>query len=239
MKKLFFIALLIGVTTSVFAQSRNSSLLNDLFPSQAENEKQLKLDEMQRRLEWLEIEKQLDRDDRRAEAREAADVVRQEAEERAEQAKKEAEERAEEARDEARYRAAVLEEQASIASASNRNFVYKIFAATFVGLVFYRIRKDKRRSQENKLDVQKKTGVVIAISGVTMLLLALFVSSPWMPNLDMWQNLMNDDMTVNVWPYAQTKFVVLSCIVLIFYGALVYLEILRSPQLLVPKFDKH
>lgn len=102
----------------------------------------------------------------------------------------------------------------------------------------YKIARGKRHTKENALNPHEKTGVIIGITSVLILLSALLVSSPWTPQLDFWQNLMQEYMTIDFWPYLQTKFIVLSCIVLIFYGALVYLDILKAPQFVLSRFDQ-
>jgi len=228
MKKLVLFVLLLAVTSSAFPWSRYESNQNS-YLRPTENETQSKLDEMQRRLDQSEFERQLELEEQKAAAQEAADAARQEAEELAEKAKQEAEDRA-----------AELENRERISAASHRNFTYGIFALVLSVLSLYKIGKDKRQNEENILNAHEKAGVVIAITGVMISLIALFVSSPWIPQLDIWQNLMQDDlmavMYMGIWPYViRPKFVLLSCIALILYGAMVYFEILRAPKFLLSK----
>lgn len=231
-KPLFLLAMLMVATPSAFSQSRY-----DPYPSPylrpTENATQSKLDELQRRLDQSEFERQLERHAQKAAAEEAADAARQEAEERAEKAKQDAEDRA-----------ADLENRERISSASNRNFIYEMVAFLFFGLALYKVGKDKRRRQENILNPHEKTGVVIAMAGIAISLIALFISGPWVPQLDIWQHIMSDVLTCysGVWPVIgwieiQTKFVLLPCIFLIFYGVLVYLEILNAPSFLMSRFE--
>ena len=232
MKSLVLLALLLGVASSAFPWSRYDPYPNS-YLRPTDSATQSKMDEMQRRLEQSEFERQLERDEQKAAAEEAANAARQEAEERAEQAKQEAEDSA-----------ADLENRERISAASNRNFIYETVAFLFFGFALYKVGKDKRRRQENILNPHEKTGVVIAIAGIAISIIALFISGPWVPQLDIWQHLMSDILTCysGVWPVIgwieiQTKFVVLPCIVLIFYGVLVYLEILNAPSFLVSRFE--
>lgn len=226
MKSLVLLALLLGLAPSVFPWSRDDPYPNS-YLRPTESATQSKLDEMQRRLEQSESERQLERDEQKAADEGAANAARQEAEERAEQAKQEAEERASD-----------IENRERLAAAKSRNYIYMMFALLLSALVLYKIGKDKRRNPENALNTHEKTGVVIAVTGIFILLCALFMSSPWIPQLDIWQNLMFEFMVIDFWPNIQTKFIVLPCIVLAFYGALVYFEILRAPQFLLSRFEK-
>ena len=225
--------MLLIATSSAFPQSRYDPYPNPYFGT-TEDATQSKLDELQRRLDQSEFERQLERQEQASAAQEAADAAKQEAEERAEMAKQEAEDRA-----------AELENLERIAAASNRNFIYEAVAFLFFGVALYKVGKDKRRRQENILNPHEKTGVVIAIAGIVISLFALFISDPWVPHLDIWQHLMSDAVTcysgvlpVIGWVAIPTKFVVLPCIVLILYGVLVYLEILSAPKFLVYRFEK-
>ena len=218
-------AILIGlfvVTTSAFPwdQSRNSLLLP------AEPSTLFKLDEAQQRLDRADIRRQMDYEARRAAAEEAQEIARLEAEERAERARQEAEDRA-----------AAIENRERIASAGSRTLLYEAFAFLVLAVAANKIIRDKRRSEDNALKPQEKAGVFIGIVGGAIILSALFVSGPWIPQLDFWQNLMNEFFTIEFWPDVPTKFVVLPCIGLILYGALVYLEILKAPQKLLSRFE--
>jgi len=163
------------------------------------------------------------------------------AEEAQEAARREAEERAEQARQEAEDRAAEIENRERIASASNRTLIYEVLIFLAFVVASYKIVRDKQHSKENALKPHEKAGVVIGVMGGAILLCALFVSSPWVPQLDFWQNLTKEWMVISIgqyWPYyVQTKFIVLPCIGLIIYGALVYLEIFRAPQVLQSRFE--
>jgi hypothetical protein len=226
MKSIILLALLLGVASSAFPQSRYDPYSNS-YLRPTESATQSKLDEMQRHLEQSEFERQLERDEQRAAAEEAANIAREEAEERAEQAKQEAEDRA-----------AEKENRERLAAVKSRNSIYMMFALLLSAFFLYKIGKDKRHNPENTLKKTEKTGVVIVITAISILLSALFVSSPWVPQLDMWQNLMIDQlMSIDLWPYIQTKFIVLPCIVLAFYGTLVYFEILRAPKFLLSRFE--
>ena len=172
MKTLALLALLLVVTSSVFPQSRYDPYPNP-YSRPAASTTQSKLDELQQRLDQSEFERQLERHAQQAAAQKAADAVRQEAEERAERAKQEAEDRA-----------ADLENRERISAASNRNFIYAAVAFLLFGLVLYKVAKDKGRHQENILNPHEKTGVVIVFVGITISLIALFISDPWVPQLD-------------------------------------------------------
>lgn len=225
MKRIIVLACLSVATSSAFPWSRYDQPQNSyLYP--AENSTQSKLDEMQQRLDQAEFERQMELEEQRAAAEEAQEEARREAEERAEQARQEAEDRAVE-----------IENRERIASAKNRTLMYEALAFLAFVVASYKIIRDKRHSKENNLKPHEKAGVVIGVMGGSIMLCALFVSSPWIPQLDFWQNIMLEFMTIDVWPYVRTKFVVLSCIGLIFYGALVYLEIFKAPQLLLSRFE--
>lgn len=236
MKRIVILACLLVATSSAFPWSRYDQPQNSYLYS-AESSTQSKLDEMQRRLDQAEFERQMEYEERRAAAEEAQEAARREAEEAQEAAKREAEERAEQARQEAEDRATEIENRERIASASTRTLIYEALAFLAFVIASYKIIRDKRHSKENALKPHEKAGVVIGVIGGAILLGALFVSSPWVPQLDFWQNLMQEFMAIDFWPYVQTKFIVLPCIGLILYGALVYLEILRAPQLLLSRFE--
>lgn len=225
MKHIVILASLLLATSSAFPWSRYDQPRNSyLYPT--ESSTQSKLDEMQRRLEQAEFERQMKDEEQRAAAEEAQEAARRDAEERAEQARQEAEDRA-----------AEIENRERIASAQNRTLIYEALAFLAFVIASYKIVRDKRHSMENALKPHEKTGVVIGVFGGVILLCALFVSSPWVPQLDFWQNLMQDFMTIDFWPSVPTKFVVLPCIGLILYGALVYLEIFRAPKILLSRFE--
>ena len=225
MKRIVILAGLLAAASSAFPWSRYDQPRNSyLYP--AESSAQSKLEEMQLRLDQAELERQMEHEAQRAAAEEAHEAAKREAEERAEQARQDAEDRA-----------AEIEHRERIASASSRTLIYEVLAFLAFVTASYKIVRDKRHSKENVLKSHEKAGVVIGVTGISILLCALFVSSPWIPKLDFWQNLMQDYMTIEVWPYVQTKFIVLPCIGLIFYGALVYLEIFRAPQLLLSQFE--
>lgn len=235
MKRIIFVCLLVSAAStfgwSRFDQSQNSYL----YPN--ENSTQSKLDEMQRRLDQAEFERQMDLEEQRAAAEEAQEAARLEAEERAEQARQEAEERAEQARQEAEDRAAEIEKRERIASARKRTVIYESLTLLALMVASYKILRDRRNSKGNVLKSNEKAGVVIGVVGGAIMICALFVSSPWNPQLDFWQNIMQEFMTIDVWPYVQTKFIVLSCLGMILYGALVYLEIFKAPKLLLSRFE--
>lgn len=203
----------------------------------SDNSTQSKLDEMQRRLDESELDRLIELDNQRAAAEDAKEATLLEAEEAQATIKLEAEERAKLARQEAEDRGVEIEDRKQIASASKRTSIYEALAFLAFMFVSYKIVRDKRNSKENALKPHEKTGVVIGITGVAILLCALSVSSPWIPQMDFWQNLMQDFMTIDFWPYVHTKFIILPCIGLMLYGALVYLEIFKAPKPLLSPFE--
>lgn len=225
MRRLLVLALLLMATTSVLAWSRY-----DQPPTtsryETDSSSHSKLDDIQRRLDQTEFQRQLEFEAQRSAIQEAQEEARREAEERAKHARQEAEDRA-----------AEIENQVRIASASSRTQIYVLLAFLVFVFVAYKVVRDKQHSEGNTLKPHEKAGVVIAISGVSIILCALFMSSPWTPQLDFWQNLMDDFTTIDYWPYFQTKFIVLPCLGIVFYGALVYLDILRAPRFLVALFE--
>lgn len=237
MKTIVLLAFLLAVASPALPGSRYDQFPNSyLYP--AESSTQSKLDEMQRRLDQAELERLMDYDEQRAAAEEVREAARQQAEEHAEQAKQEAEVRTEQARQEAEDRAVEIANRERIVGANSRNLIYKVLVFLIFALAAYKIARGKLHTKENALNPHEKTGVIIGITSVLILLSALFLSSPWTPQLDFWQNLMQEYMTIDFWPYIQTKFIVLPCIVLIFYGALVYLDILKAPQFVLSRFDQ-
>lgn len=225
--------LLLVISISAHPWSRYETYKNT-YLGQSENQTQSKLDEMQRRLDQAEFDRQLERDEQNELAEQAAILAKEEADERAEEAKIEAENIRQEAED----RANEIANASRISAAGNRNNLYAISIFLFFAISLYKIKKDKRNNLENSLRPQEKTGVVITISAFLILISALFVSSPWVPQLDIWQNLMLDFLTIDILPNVQTKFIVLPCIVLIMYGILVYLEIIKAPKFLLKKFEE-
>lgn len=214
MKSLILLSLLLGVASSAFSWSRFDPYQNSyLRPTDIAT--QSNFDEIQRRLEKSEIERQFELDEQIAAAEEAANAARQEAEDRAIE----------------------IENRERLAAAKGKNLIYITFALLLSAAVFYKIGKDKRNNPENALNTHEKTGVFIALTAISILLSALFLSSPWIPHVDIWQNLMLG-VTIDFWPNIQTKFIVLPCILLVFYGALVYFEILKAPQFLLSRFEK-
>lgn len=225
MKRIIILACLSVATSSAFSWSHSDQPQNSYLYS-AENSTQSKLDEMQRRLDQADFERLMELEEQRAAAEEAQEAARSEAEERAEQARQEAEDRA-----------AEIEKKERIASARNRTLMYEALAILAFMVASYKVIRDKHHSKENTLKPHEKAGVVIGVMGGAIMLSALFVSSPWTPHLDFWQNIMQEFMTIDVWPYVQTKFIILSCIGLISYGAMVYLEILKAPKFLLSRFE--
>lgn len=243
MKKLVLFVLLIAVTSSAFPRTRNDPNQQQ-YLSTTENETQSKRDEMQLRLDQSFFERQLELEEQQAAAQEAADAAQEAAEaaqEAADAARQEAKELAEKAKQEAEDRASELENRERISAASNRNLIYEAFALMLSGLSFYKIGKDKRQHEENILNAKEKAGVVVATTGVMCFLVALFVSRNWVSQLDILQNLMQNEfmsvMYLDFWPHAiRTRYVALLSIALIFYGAMIYFEILRAPKFLLSKF---
>jgi Fe2+ transport system protein B len=87
--------LLLMLATSAFPWSRYDAHTNPI-----SEEQQQKIEELQRRLEQAEFERQLESADRERAASEAADEARQEAEERAREAAEQAEQDVEDVRNE-------------------------------------------------------------------------------------------------------------------------------------------
>lgn len=197
---------------------------------------------MKRRLEQSEFERQLEQQD----TEQAIYDAKQEVEDRAEQARQEAEDKAEQARQEAEDIIAELERKARIKAASNTSLYYVLFCIALAGLTMYKIVKDKKRSLEGRLKANEKVGVCIALIGTMIALTSLVISEPWIPDFDVWQNLMGipysglDGLRVYFsWlgfgMYA--RHILLACIALIFYSVTVYLEIFKAPKGLLSKFE--
>ena len=135
MKNLVLLALLLGVTSSAYSWSRYEPSPNS-YLQPTESATQSKLDDMQRRLDQSEFERQLERDEQKAAAEEVANTARQELEERAKQAKQEAEDRASE-----------IENRERLAAVMSRNYKYMMFALLLSALVlfFYFVARGKDR----------------------------------------------------------------------------------------------
>ena len=208
------------------------SLTTSLNPTDAGAEARLK--EMQRQLEQLELENEI--------AQEAADEAREEAEDSAEQARKEAEDRAEQARQEAEDRAFQLEKAEKIKRASSRNLTYALLSLFVFGLAFYKVVKDKKQSQEDKLKANEKAGVCIALVGIMIAIASLVISGPWFATYDIWQNIIGGYPLEGVsfslgFGLIYAKHVLLACVALIFYGITIYLKIFKAHPALLAMFE--
>lgn len=173
MKKIVFLVLLLGFTQSVFSWSRY-----DTYPTPADQETQLKLEEMQRQLQQAEIDRELEKEVRENATKEAAEQARQEAEERAREATEQAEQAAEELRNE------MLR-----SSIRTKNSIYLgVLLLAIGGFVIYFIT---RNNKEKPMNENQKYGVITMIVSFLLILLSLMISEGWRPQLDYLENLMN------------------------------------------------
>ena len=173
MKKIVFFVLLLGFMQSAFSWSRF-----DPYPPPADQETQLKLEEMQRQLQQAEIDREIEKEERENAAKEAEELARQEAEDRA----REATEKAEQAAEDLRY-----EMLRSSIKAKNSIYLGVVLLA-IGGFVIYFIT---RNNKEKPMDENQKYGVVTMIVSFLLILLALMISEGWRPQLDYLENLMN------------------------------------------------
>lgn len=151
--------------------------------------------------------------------------------------KREAEERAEKTKQQIEQVASDLEDRAILDGVKNRNFMYEVLAFLVLFVVTHQIVRDKRYSTENALKPYEKAGVFIGVVGVAVMVFSLFMSSPWIPQVDLWGHLMRDIIVLEFWPYLRTRYIVLFCIGLMLYGGLVYLDIVRVPRFLLSRFE--
>ncbi len=165
--------LLLMLATSAFPWSRYDAHTNPI-----SEEQQQKIEELQRRLEQAEFERQLESADRERAASEAADEARQEAEERAREAAEQAEQDVEDVRNEM-IRSAVR----------TKNNFYLIVLLLLMGVFVTHIVK--KFNKEKSMDENQKYGVVTMISSFLLTLLALMISEGWEPRMDYLENLMN------------------------------------------------
>ena len=174
MKKIVFLVLLLGFTQSAFSWSRY-----DPYPTTTDQETQLKLklEEMQRKLQQAEIDRESEKEERENAAKEAA-----------EQAKQEAEERAKEASEAAEAAAADLRDQMLRSEIKTRNNLYLSGLLLLIGGgIVYVINKNM---SETIMNANQKYGIAIIILSILLLILALVISDGWTNRFDFLENLM-------------------------------------------------
>jgi len=174
MKKFVFLILLLGFTQSAFSWSRF-----DPYPPPADQETQLKLEEMQRQLQQAEIDREIEKEERENAAKEAEELARQEAEDRV----REATEKAEQAAEDLRY------EMLRSSIRTKNNIYLGVLLLAIGGFVIYFIT---RNNKEKPMDENQKYGVVTMIVSFLLILLALMMSIGWLPNMDYLENIMNN-----------------------------------------------
>lgn len=173
MKKIVFLVLLLGFTQSAFSWSRF-----DPYATPADQETQLKLEEMQRQLQQAEIDREIEKEERENAAKEAEELARQEAEDRA----REATEKAEQAAEDLRY-------EMLRSSVRTKNSIYLgVLLLAMGGFVIYFIT---RNNKEKPMNENQKYGVITMIVSFLLILLSLMISDGWKPQLDYLENLMN------------------------------------------------
>jgi len=174
MKKFVFLILLLGFTQSAFSWSRF-----DPYPPPADQETQLKLEELQRQLQQAEIDREIEKEERENAAKEAEELARQEAEDRV----REATEKAEQAAEDLRY------EMLRSSIRTKNNIYLGVLLLAIGGFVIYFIT---RNNKEKPMDENQKYGVVTMIVSFLLILLALMMSIGWLPNMDYLENIMNN-----------------------------------------------
>ena len=174
MKKIVFFVLLLGFMQSAFSWSRF-----DPYPPPADQETQLKLEELQRQLQQAEIEREIEKEERENAAKEAEELARQEAEDRV----REATEKAEQAAEDLRY------EMLRSSIRTKNNIYLGVLLLAIGGFVIYFIT---RNNKEKPMDENQKYGVVTMIVSFLLILLALMMSIGWLPNMDYLENIMNN-----------------------------------------------
>ena len=151
----------------------------DPYPPPADQETQLKLEEMQRQLQQAEIDREIEKEERENAAKEAEELARQEAEDRA----REATEKAEQAAEDLRY------EMLRSSIRTKNNIYLGVLLLAIGGFVIYFIT---RNNKEKPMDENQKYGVVTMIVSFLLILLALMMSIGWLPNMDYLENIMNN-----------------------------------------------
>jgi len=174
MKKIVFFVLLLGFMQSAFSWSRF-----DPYPPPADQETQLKLEELQRQLQQAEIDREIEKEERENAAKEAEELARQEAEDRV----REATEKAEQAAEDLRY------EMLRSSIRTKNNIYLGVLLLAIGGFVIYFIT---RNNKEKPMDENQKYGVVTMIVSFLLILLALMMSIGWLPNMDYLENIMNN-----------------------------------------------
>lgn len=174
MKKIVFLVLLLGFTQSAFSWSRY-----DPYPTPADQETRLKLEEMQHQLQQAEIDRELEKEEREKAAKEAAEDARREAEERAREATEQAE----------RAAANIRNEMIRSAVKTKNNLYLGGLLLLIGGFVTFII---KSADKEKSMDENQKYGVIAMISSFILILLVLMISEGWIPQMDYLENLMNN-----------------------------------------------
>jgi len=164
--KAAFCILLLALTTCAFSWSRYTP-----YTSSPNQEQQQKLEELQRRLDQAEFQRQLENEDRERATREAA------------------EERAREASEQAEQTAADLHNAMNRAAVRTKNNFYLGGLMLLMGVfITYIIRN---ANKEKQMDENQKFGVIVMISSFLLIFLVLMISENWLPQLDYFENLMN------------------------------------------------
>jgi len=151
----------------------------DPYPPPADQETQLKLEELQRQLQQAEIDREIEKEERENAAKEAEELARQEAEDRV----REATEKAEQAAEDLRY------EMLRSSIRTKNNIYLGVLLLAIGGFVIYFIT---RNNKEKPMDENQKYGVVTMIVSFLLILLALMMSIGWLPNMDYLENIMNN-----------------------------------------------
>ncbi len=173
MKKFVFLVLLLGFTQSAFSWSRF-----DTYPTPAEQETKLKLEELQQQLQQSEIDREIEKEERENAAKEAEALARQEAEDRA----REATEKAEQVAEDLRY-------EMLRSTIRTKNSIY--LGVLLLAIGAFVIYLFTRNNKEKPMDENQKYGVVTMIVSFLLILLALMISEGWKPQFDYLENLMN------------------------------------------------
>jgi len=164
--KAAFCILLLAFTTCAFSWSRYAP-----YTSSPNQEQQQKLEELQRRLDQAEFQRQLENEDRENAAREAAEEQARAASEQAEQA------------------AADLRNVMNRAAVRMKNNFYLGGLLLLMGgFITYIIRNTNK---EEQMDENRKFGVIVMVSSFLLIFLVLMISDDWLPQLDYFENLMN------------------------------------------------
>lgn len=225
MKKIIFLALLLCFTQSAFSWSDY-----DTYTTPANQATQLKLQEVQRKLDQAEMDRVFENLKHEREAREAAWLSHKQAEDQAREATKRAEQ-AEQAAEELRY------EMLRSSIKAKNNIYLGILLLAIGGFVTFSVTKN---NQGNPMNANQKYGVILMIVPFLLILLTLMISVGWTPQQDYLENLMNsleiklffkETVKGNIFSYdnyyieISSKYIVLAFISSAAYGLTTYLGI--------------